>query len=106
MSGLGTQSLRSTPLVFRLQASKSWLVVETPIVDSDQKPLAIGSQNGIHTRGHVDFVDYVGVTIVAMGYEAESAASTDEKIEKCRIIAKIPRKQILRDLPSENVHLL
>lgn len=46
-------------------------------------------------------IDYVGVTIVAMGCGAETAASTDEKIEKCRIIAKIPRKQHLRDLSSE-----
>jgi hypothetical protein len=48
-------------------------------------------------------IDYVGVTIVAMGYEAETAASTDEDIKKCRIIAEIPRKQVLRGLSSENM---
>ena len=53
-----------------------------------------------------EFVDYVGVTIVAMGQVAEMAANTDEKIKKCRIIAKITQKQSFRDLSSENVHLL
>ena len=51
-------------------------------------------------------IDHVGVTIVAMGNRAGTAANTDENIEKCRIIADTPRTHRVRDLSSEIMSIL